>query len=218
MFAFSDSSGIPYRRGYLLHGPPGSGKTSFIQALAGELDYNLCILNLSERGLTDDRLHLVFSIIPERCIMLLEDVDTAFLGREQSKEQGYRYRRARLICSFQSSITLSGFLNALDGVVASEERIVFMTTNHPEKLDPALIRPGRVDVKEYLGYASRYQIREMFMRFYGGPAERAEAFAQTLGSYKKVLSPAYLQGLFISKKGDPEGALEEAKRYLLKDD
>ena len=80
--------GIPYRRGYLLHGPPGSGKTSFIQALAGELDYNLCILNLSERGLTDDRLHLILSIIPERCIMVLEDIDTAFSGRDRSDEKG----------------------------------------------------------------------------------------------------------------------------------
>ena len=81
--------GIPYRRGYLLHGPPGSGKTSFIQALAGELEYNLCILNLSERGLTDDRLHLILSIIPERCIMVLEDIDTAFSGRDPSIEKGY---------------------------------------------------------------------------------------------------------------------------------
>jgi len=84
----SSPLGIPYRRGYLLHGPPGSGKTSFIQALAGELDYNLCILNLSERGLTDDRLHLILSIIPERCIMVLEDIDTAFSGRELSGEKG----------------------------------------------------------------------------------------------------------------------------------
>lgn len=85
----NDHQGIPYRRGYLLHGPPGSGKTSFIQALAGDLDYNLCILNLSERGLTDDRLHLILSIIPERCIMVLEDIDTAFSGRQPSDEKGY---------------------------------------------------------------------------------------------------------------------------------
>ena len=87
--ALNRHSGIPYRRGYLLHGPPGSGKTSFIQALAGELDYNLCILNLSERGLTDDRLHLILSIIPERCIMVLEDVDTAFSGLDASNNKGY---------------------------------------------------------------------------------------------------------------------------------
>lgn len=49
--------GIPYRRGYLLHGPPGCGKSSFITALAGELEFGICLLNLSERGLTDDRLN-----------------------------------------------------------------------------------------------------------------------------------------------------------------
>lgn len=88
---FKKTLGIPYRRGYLLHGPPGSGKTSFIQALAGELDYNICILNLSERGLTDDRLHLVLSVIPERCIMVLEDIDAAFSGRGASIEKGYTF-------------------------------------------------------------------------------------------------------------------------------
>ncbi len=56
--------GIPYRRGYLLYGPPGSGKSSFIFALAGKLGYNICILNLAERGLTDDRLALALSCIP----------------------------------------------------------------------------------------------------------------------------------------------------------
>lgn len=49
--------GIPYRRGYLMHGPPGCGKSSYITALAGELEFSICILNLSERGLTDDRLN-----------------------------------------------------------------------------------------------------------------------------------------------------------------
>lgn len=49
--------GIPYRRGYLLYGPPGCGKSSFITALAGEIEFSICLLNLSERGLTDDRLN-----------------------------------------------------------------------------------------------------------------------------------------------------------------
>ena len=62
--AWYSDRGIPYRRGYLLHGPPGSGKSSFIMALAGKLGYNICILNLAERGLTDDRLSLALSNIP----------------------------------------------------------------------------------------------------------------------------------------------------------
>lgn len=78
--------GIPYRRGYLLHGPPGCGKTSFIKALAGELQYGVCLLNLSERGLTDDRLNYLMSAAPQNTIILLEDVDAAFGGRHESKQ------------------------------------------------------------------------------------------------------------------------------------
>jgi mitochondrial chaperone BCS1 len=148
--------------------------------------------------------------------MVLEDIDTAFSGRQPSSEKGYGTMQLHSTFSFQSSITLSGFLNALDGVVASEERIVFMTTNHPEKLDPALIRPGRVDVKEYLGYASRYQIQEMFTRFYGGSEDRAICFAKAIGDDHNLLSTADLQGIFISNKENPEGALEDANRYVQK--
>lgn len=78
--------GIPYRRGYLLHGPPGCGKTSFIKALAGELQYGVCLLNLSERGLTDDRLNYLMTAAPQSTIILLEDVDAAFGGRHESKQ------------------------------------------------------------------------------------------------------------------------------------
>lgn len=81
-------SGIPYRRGYLLHGPPGSGKTSFIQALAGSLSYDISILNLSERGLTDDRLNHLLSNAPERSFILVEDIDAAFSKRVQTSEDG----------------------------------------------------------------------------------------------------------------------------------
>ncbi|KAN0061938.1 Complex III assembly protein translocase and chaperone [Thecaphora frezii] len=149
--------GIPYRRGYLLHGAPGSGKSSFITALAGHLDFNICLLNLSERGLTDDKLNHLLSNAPERSILLLEDVDAAFLGRQQTAEDGY-----------QASVTFSGLLNALDGVASGESRIIFMTTNHVEKLDPALIRPGRVDMIAELGDAERDQVEELMRRFYRG--------------------------------------------------
>lgn len=82
------SLGIPYRRGYLLHGPPGSGKSSFIQALAGSINYDICLLNLSERGLTDDKLNHLMSNAPERSFILIEDVDAAFNKRVQTSEDG----------------------------------------------------------------------------------------------------------------------------------
>ena len=73
--------GIPYRRGYLLHGPPGCGKTSFITALAGHLSYSICVLNLSDRSMSDDRLQHRLADAPENSIILLEDVDAAFVTR-----------------------------------------------------------------------------------------------------------------------------------------
>ncbi|WWC58384.1 uncharacterized protein I303_100924 [Kwoniella dejecticola CBS 10117] len=156
--------GIPYRRGYLLHGPPGSGKTSFIQALAGSLHYNICLLNLAERGLTDDKLNHLLGLVPERSFILLEDVDSAFSKRVQTSEDGYK-----------SSVTFSGLLNALDGVASSEERIIFMTTNHYERLDPALIRPGRVDLHELLDDAQGEQAKRLFIKFYGNSKTTFEA-------------------------------------------
>lgn len=158
--------GVPYRRGYLLHGAPGSGKTSFITALAGSLDFNICLLNLAERGMTDDKLNHLLSNAPERSIMLLEDVDAAFLGRAAHASE-------RQADGYQPSVTFSGLLNALDGVASGESRIVFMTTNHLERLDPALIRPGRVDMICELGDATPSQVRELLIRFY--QADRLEA-------------------------------------------
>lgn len=188
--------GIPYRRGYLLYGPPGSGKSSLIQALAGDLDYNICILNLAERTLTDDRLNHLMNHVPDRSILLLEDVDSAFSERKQSDEQG-----------FLSGVTFSGLLNALDGVASADERIIFMTTNHPEKLDPALIRPGRVDFKELIDNATESQIRRMFLRFYEGKEEECQRFMNAIIERNEPVSTAQLQGLFVYNKDDPMGAI-----------
>jgi chaperone BCS1 len=85
---YEHSTGIPYRRGYLLHGPPGSGKSSFIQALAGSLSYDICLLNLSERGLGDDKLNHLLSNATERSFILIEDIDAAFNKRVQTSEDG----------------------------------------------------------------------------------------------------------------------------------
>ncbi|KAL8939838.1 MAG: hypothetical protein Q9211_002566 [Gyalolechia sp. 1 TL-2023] len=209
--------GIPYRRGYLLHGPPGSGKSSFIQALAGELDYNIAILNLSERGLTDDRLNYLLTVIPKRTLVVLEDVDAAFSNRRtQTEADGYR----------GANVTFSGLLNTLDGVASAEERVLFLTTNHVERLDSALVRPGRVDMTVRLGEATRYQAGELWDRFYGEIDREGTNKIRFLEELEKVgiiqvpgdsqpdprsmTSTAALQGLFLYNKDDMQGAIAMA--------
>lgn len=69
-----------------MHGPPGCGKSSFITALAGELERDICVLNLSERGLTDDRLNHLLAMAPQQTIILLEDIDAAFVSRKEHEK------------------------------------------------------------------------------------------------------------------------------------
>ncbi len=69
---------MPYRRGYLLYGPPGTGKTTFINAIAGELKLNLCVLSLQDEEITEDKLINALETIPNRSLVLLEDVDAIF--------------------------------------------------------------------------------------------------------------------------------------------
>ncbi|XP_056663857.1 mitochondrial chaperone BCS1 isoform X2 [Monodelphis domestica] len=197
--------GIPYRRGYLLYGPPGCGKSSFITALAGELEHSICLLSLTDSSLSDDRLNHLLSVAPQQSLVLLEDVDAAFLSRDLSTENPAKYQGL-------GRLTFSGLLNALDGVASTEARIVFMTTNYVNRLDPALIRPGRVDLKEYVGYCSQWQLSQMFQRFYPGEtASVAESFAEQALSAQCQLSPAQVQGHFMLFKNDPVGAVKHAK-------
>uniref|UniRef100_T1GR13 Mitochondrial chaperone BCS1 n=1 Tax=Megaselia scalaris TaxID=36166 RepID=T1GR13_MEGSC len=198
--------GIPYRRGYLLYGPPGCGKSSFITALAGELEYGICLLNLSERGLTDDRLNHLLNVAPEQSIILLEDIDAAFVSREDTNQQKQAYDGL-------NRVTFSGLLNCLDGVASTEARIVFMTTNYLDRLDPALIRPGRVDFKAYVGHCEQYQLEEMFKRFFNGEdggKESAKLFAEKVLSYGRNVSPAQIQGFFMQHKMSTKQEVLEA--------
>lgn len=188
--------GIPYRRGYLLHGPPGTGKSSYIMALAGELGYNICMINLSESGLTDDRLAHLLAHAPQKSLTLLEDIDAAGVVRDNQ----------------QRGVSFSGLLNVLDGVASTEERLVFMTTNRIDALDPALIRPGRIDVQQHIGLASRGQQARLFAKFFPEATDMAEEFADQLAP--DAVSMAELQGYLMVHKNQPRTAIKHAAVLL----
>lgn len=103
--------------GYLLHGAPGSGKTSLIQAIAGALNLDVFILSLSKSNLDDTSLNNLFNDIPRRAIALIEDIDVAFTRIESSKSDDGKTKWGK---AGSGSITLSGLLNAIDGIYAQE--------------------------------------------------------------------------------------------------
>lgn len=197
--------GIPYRRGYLLEGVPGAGKSSIIGALAHGENLNLYVLGVGSPGMSDEALAFLMATVRDNSIILFEDIDACLRGRELSADAG-----ANQPAAMQKGITFSGLLNALDGVAAREDCMIFMTTNHVEKLDPALIRPGRVDVRVHFDSATRDQFARLFSRFYPGhePGLSA-AFAYALEG--KGRSMAEAQQLLLTCKTDPALAVERAR-------
>ncbi|KAI0738475.1 P-loop containing nucleoside triphosphate hydrolase protein [Daedaleopsis nitida] len=185
--------GIPHRRGYLLYGAPGAGKTSMIHSIAGELDLNVYILSLTVASLDDNSLKALISRLPVSCIVLIEDIDAAFThgmkrdiadpeaqARAPTHHNGDRPQGEKGTGKDDGGmlfhgVTLSGLLNALDGIAAQEGRILFATTNDYSALDPALLRPGRLDLHIEFQLASRYQATELFKRFYTVTSEEPSA-------------------------------------------
>jgi mitochondrial chaperone BCS1 len=179
--------GIPWRRGYLLYGPPGNGKTSLAFALASELKFDVYILNLGN-GLNDEGVQALLGRVGENSIVLIEEVDEVFNGTKKANRTG---------------VSHTGLLNALDGIGSREGRIVMMTTNYKERISPALIRPGRADVHLYVGNATREQVKQMFNRFYpDADTALVQRFAFEVDKLGHELSMAALQNHLLTYRED----------------
>ncbi|KAI5377691.1 hypothetical protein J4E82_003433 [Alternaria postmessia] len=193
--SFFADCGIPYRRGYLFHGPPGTGKSSFSAALAGHLSCDIYHINLSTGSISDGTLHRLFLGLPRKCVVVLEDIDSAGIGREQGpsddRTEALQHAQAAIDEIHSSSgamgppppaskrsrtarrsntVTLSGLLNAIDGNASQEGRLLIMTSNAPDTLDEALTRPGRIDKKVYFGNMDASAGKSIFKRLIGRSA------------------------------------------------
>ncbi|KAJ4373552.1 hypothetical protein N0V86_007694 [Didymella sp. IMI 355093] len=184
-----DARGIPYRRGYLFHGPPGTGKTSLSFALAGIFGLHIYCISLSEVGLTEADLNKLFIDLPRSCIVLLEDIDSAGLRRDDEpppETSSSTVAESKAAAASEtpgprkSLISLAGLLNVIDGVASHEGRVLIMTTNHPENLDEALTRPGRVDIRIPFTLATHTQIRDIYTRMYGTDMRKSLSRRQTI--------------------------------------
>lgn len=173
---------IPHRRGYLLQGPPGTGKTSLITALASELDKSISIISLTSCETDNSFLNALNSAGPN--IVAIEDVDSFMATHERKSQETSKEEKG---------VTLSGILNALDGIASKDGRVVIMTTNRPDVLDAALVRPGRIDRIFTLDHADREVAGQMFDRF-GLPIDREEF----LSSLELPMSQAALQNRLMA--------------------
>ena len=171
-----ETLGIPWRRGYLLYGPPGTGKTSLVTALASELMLNVCVLSLASPNVTDEKIGNLLASVPRRSVILIEDIDAFFQQRAKADSA--------------VKVSYSGFINALDGVAAHEGSVVFLTTNHPQLIDDAAIRSGRVDFRLELGLCDRDQLQRMFRKFFDDEVAAAH-FADAVPADR--WSPAQVQ-------------------------
>lgn len=178
---------------------------------------------------TDDQmLKGLFAGLPSRCVVLLEDIDAA--GATQSRDSGPEDSGSDMDTrSRKRGVTLSGLLNALDGVASQEDRVLIMTTNHPKKLDHALIRPGRVDLKVKFQLASRGIAKEIFRFMFGQPegnnkeatqqkdcdgkVERhADAFAAKVP--ESQFSPAEIMAYLLRHWESPAAAIEHCGQWV----
>ncbi|PPQ68243.1 hypothetical protein CVT25_005312 [Psilocybe cyanescens] len=236
MVEWYSTAGIPHRRGYLLHGPPGTGKTSTIYAIAGELGLEIYSLSLASGFVDDSFLQRAVSSIPNTAILLIEDIDCAFQSREDMEDNNmpsFPGMVPGLPPNFsKSGVTLSGLLNVLDGVGSEEGKLFFATTNYVERLDPALLRPGRIDRKIQYKLSTKAQAEALFLRFYppayttlSGSSQLTTTTASISNKEEKSLTDTLtldkeatiksLASQFASQFPENEFSLAELQGYLL---
>lgn len=193
-----NSLAIPYHRSYMFEGPPGTGKTSLVKALANEFNLDLWYVSVADLSAESSLLQLLSQVGP-RSLLLLEDIDTMKITHDRDGSE-------------QGKISMSSLLNVLDGVATPHGLITMMTTNFLEKLDPALKRAGRMDMIEKIDYPTMSSISNMYFHFYNKMLP--------LGKYKGIYVP--IEGLATSEVSEimkrnmysPKGAAKDIHKLL----
>lgn len=178
------NASIPYKRGYCLFGPPGTGKTTLALSLANFLQRDVYCLNLNSID-DDSRLPYCFSAMGPNSILLIEDIDKVFSGRENVKEG--------------SKITFSSLLNCLDGAFYKHGLVTIITTNHIDKLDEALLRTGRIDLKIEVPKPTHKEISQYMSLFFERPIEIFGEFNMTMSD---------VQDICLKHRANPEEAIQ----------
>jgi chaperone BCS1 len=189
--------GVPYHRGYLFYGPPGTGKTSLVSALAAHFGLSIYVINLAD--FNDHSLLSAVNQVPVKSVLLFEDIDCMRGSQARDRRDSESGKNGTQTLSPKENastngVTLSGLLNVLDGFHAPNGVLFVMTTNHLDKLDAALLRPGRIDYRLYLGKATDQQKVELYRRFFPDASEgegrefvEASRSAETMAEFQGLL-------------------------------
>ncbi|KAJ4822965.1 hypothetical protein Tsubulata_000328, partial [Turnera subulata] len=203
--------GKAWKRGYLLYGPPGTGKSSLIAAMANYLNFDVYDLELSDLR-SNSELRRLLVATANRSILVVEDIDCTI-------ELQDRFAKSRVVHSRhyppEKQVTLSGFLNFTDGLWSScgDERIIVFTTNHKEKLDPAMLRPGRMDVHIHMSYCSPCGFRTLASNYLGVEDHKLFGEIEELIGTTEVTPAEVAEQLMRSD--EPETVLDELIEFLV---
>ncbi|XP_031258303.1 AAA-ATPase At3g50940-like isoform X2 [Pistacia vera] len=205
--------GRSWKRGYLLYGPPGTGKSSLIAAMANHLKFDIYDLDLTDIQSNSDLRVLLLSM-PSQSILVIEDIDCSIKlqnreSEDSSKNQSENQRDDK-------QVTLSGLLNFIDGLwsCCGEKRIIIFTTNHKEKLDPALLRPGRMDMHIPMSYCNTSVFEQLVFNYLGISHHHLLEQIQELIMEVEV-TPAEVAGELMKRKcGGADISLQGLSKFL----
>ncbi|KAL9245888.1 hypothetical protein vseg_019487 [Gypsophila vaccaria] len=229
---FYKSVGRAWKRGYLLYGPPGTGKSSLVAAMANYLKYDIYDIQLS--GVKDDdTLRRLLLAAQNKSILVIEDIDcTMGFSRDYSadnaldfandeSDEEYEHQGSRGPddgdSKTESKVSLSGILNFIDGLwsCCADERIIILTTNQKEKLDKALLRPGRMDMHIHMSYLTMNGFKILANKYLGVTGEHSlfkdiEQLLETVN-----VTPARVAEMLI-RSDDADVALSSVVEMLKK--
>ena len=184
---------LPYKMNILLHGPPGCGKTSFIEVIASELKRDIRFMQITPK-ITDEQFSSAITHLGDTDILVCEDIDCLFVERKNSDTE-------------KNAMTFSGLLNCFDGINGGKNGlIVFMTTNYKCRLDKALTRPGRVDIMSEFTYMKKDTIQKM-VSFYFEENFNSDEFQSFYSKVEELkltgaIMSQFLLGMVLDKKYD----------------
>jgi ATP-dependent 26S proteasome regulatory subunit len=180
--------GLRYKRSYLFYGPPGTGKTSLISAIAEHYRKNVYSLTANSSSLAN-----LIGSVPKNSILVIEEIDTLFKDRSSEAQSG------------SDKVSFKEFINIIDGLNSPSDILIFFTTNHYDKIDPALLRPGRMDLKIEISFVNREEFMQMVNIYRTGE----ESVFEKMSFPENVYTAAQLQAMLLL-----EPIAENIKTYL----